>query len=175
MTWTDTVVTHGHRGRHKLLCALNARLWDESQLSAPAKCRGSWAPQHRKERENLPCCRDTPCWRGGLASPVAELESDHLLKSPVLFLPPITIWTHSADWPWPHPALGWVHFIFSTSISTGHLWFPALVCALSGGSTGNVQGGIGQESAKASVFLCSLEDLQQVPELFGASKFPSVG
>lgn len=41
VTWADTVVTHGHRGRHKLLCALNAGLWDKSQLSEPVKCRGS--------------------------------------------------------------------------------------------------------------------------------------
>lgn len=41
MTWADTVVTHGRRGRHELLSALNARLWDKSQLSAPAKCRSS--------------------------------------------------------------------------------------------------------------------------------------
>lgn len=73
VTWADTVVTHRHRGRHKLLCALNAGLWDKSQLSAPAKWRGSWAPWHRKEGKNVPSTETLQAgeqgWWGSFLSP----------------------------------------------------------------------------------------------------------
>lgn len=49
------------------------------------------------------------------------------------------------------------------------------MCAVSGGGTGKVRGCTRQGSAKAGAFLCSLEDLQQIPESFGALAFPSVG
>lgn len=69
------------------------------------------------------------------------------------------------------PFLLWNEFIFSTSllqvISGFWLWCVQLVeIALAMYRVG---------VCKADRFLCSLEDLQEVPELFGASDFPSVG
>lgn len=111
-------------------------------------------------------------WRGSFPSPVAQLELDHLLQSLVLFLHPdnsfdVVLQTGLGQ----PPVLGSVQFIFSISTNAGSLWFLALVCAVGGGSTGNVQDRAGGCEGRH----VSLGHLSCVPELFGASDFPSVG